>query len=99
MEKYTEINENYARDVFNAAKNVFGDGIYVESNVHPCGWDFVSFKDYKDYEEIEDNYGFYLDDISNGIYNEHPFEDRTLLNILEEVEMDGWCFEKQQISW
>jgi hypothetical protein len=99
MKEYTKINKKYARNVFEVAKEVFGGGIIVKSDVHPCGWDFISFEDYDNYDMIEENCGFVINDISNAIYDYHPFEGKTLLDILEEAGMNGWVFEESQINW
>jgi len=101
VEKYNfnrEIDKEYAREVFNAAKEIFCDGIYVKCLMsHPCGWDFIDFSYMEDwgYDEI-----ITTEQISDGIYNSHEYEDLTLLEILKEVGKDGWCFEiSGTVNW
>ena len=72
--------------------------------VHPCCWDFISFENIeytdcmskaeaKDYDWSVYNYTFDSNDISNGVYDRHPFENYTLKEILEVVGENGWNFE------
>ena len=72
--------------------------------IHPCGWDFISFENIedtdcmskaeaKDYDWSVYNYTFDSNDISNGVYDRHPFENYTLKEILEVFGENGWNFE------
>lgn len=83
-------------DIYNCAMEVFCHGIYVKSDKHPCGWDFLNFQDI-DKEEILE-YMFDLDDICEGCYSEHEFEGLTLKEILIKAE-GHFCFEVQDIDW
>lgn len=81
----------------------FADGIWLYYNktdidldlIHPCKYDFLSFyeidNDYKDYH-IE-KYLFSVEDISNGIYSNHPLDNLTLEEILDVVGEEGWSYE------
>lgn len=66
------------QEVYNCAMNVFGEGIAVPSLNHPCGWDWLDFK------EVDDilTYEFMNYDISNGVYDSPEQEGRTLKEIL-----------------
>lgn len=77
--------------IYDAAVNIFCGGIYVRAAWHPCGWDFISFDNLESHEDIY-NYHITLDDISNGVYDEHPYEEMTILEIIKEVGKD-YCFE------
>lgn len=91
-----EIDLNLAKYIYNGAKS-FGEGIYVPSNCHPCGWDFINFTYVFDSEDdVEDNV-FYGSDISNGYGNEE-FSNCTLLEILKKVHGQV-AFELNQIDW
>lgn len=83
-------------EIVKCAKEIFCGGIYVPCNEHPCGWDFISFG----YIKIEDilDYQFENYDISKAIYDEHPFCDMTLKEILEETE-GRYVFEIGSIDW
>jgi hypothetical protein len=98
-EKIIEINEDYAKCVFDNAKRYFCDGIYVKTNdMHPCGWDFISFEYIDEFEDLM--YPIGSERISNAIYDSHDYEDLNLLEILQKVGMDGWCFEiSGTINW
>lgn len=85
--------ENYKIEiVFDAAKEYFGDGIYVKSGQHPCGWDWISFESIDDYDELF-SHEIEIFDISNGIYYNHEFEGLTIPIILGIVGESGFCFE------
>lgn len=72
-------------NIVEVAKESFCDGIYVPCDEHPCGWDFISFDDIEDSEEVLE-YEFTDINISNGIYAFHKFENKTLKEILTETE-------------
>jgi len=85
-------NLDLVSDVYSAAKNIFCNGIYVKSNAHPCGWDFISFEfasSVKDMfkEEVQ------VEDISGGCYNYHDYEGKSVAEILSIVGEKGYCFE------
>lgn len=82
-------------------KEVFCNGIYVKSDAHPCGWDFINFE-CSELETASDvmDVKFDIGDISGGNYTYHDFEDKTLFEIITEVGMNGWCFEiSGTVSW
>lgn len=89
---YTEICEEDIRDIFEIAKLYYCDGIYVKSNAHPCGWDFISFEDF---EISDDMFGqpISIFSISNGHYGYHDYEGKTVEEVIKEVGMQGLCFE------
>lgn len=69
------------KEVYIAAKEVFGNGIAVPSNQHPCNWDWIDFSYVENEEEVL-SYQFDLSDISDGIYEESEFNGKTLREIL-----------------
>lgn len=82
-------------EVYECAVNVFCKGIYVKSDKHPCGWDFITFE-WVSEDFLE--YKFELCDISDGCYDDHDFEGLTLKEIL--IKADGkFSFEIQNIDW
>lgn len=103
MSNKLEFNSVEYRQCMLEASRSFADGIwlyYDHANVsldliHPCKYDFLSFEnidsDYTSYH-IE-RYLFGIEDISNGVYSNHPLEDLTLEEILNIVGEDGWKFE------
>jgi hypothetical protein len=90
------MNDNIATEIVKCAKEIFCNGIYVPCNEHPCGWDFISFENL----EIEDAYDYIFDryDISNCIYDDHPYAGLTLIDILEETK-GRYAFEIGSINW
>lgn len=94
-DKFTEVNDEYAEEIFKAAKRHFCNGIYVKTeNQHPCGWDFISFEFMDD---VDEEIG--LCDISNYIYEEHDYSFMRLIDILKIVGMKGWCFEINGVDY
>lgn len=84
-----ELTDDILLEIIRVAKEVFCGGIYVPCDMHPCGWDFIDFNmiELDDEEEDPLEYQFELCDISSVIYDEHPYEDMTLREILEETDM------------
>ena len=76
-----ELTDELLIEIVKVAREVYGDRIYVPCEKHPCGWDFISFDDIEEYEEILE-YKFEIYDISDNIYHDHDFEDKTLKEIL-----------------
>jgi hypothetical protein len=93
-EQFTEINQEYVEEIYKAAKRYFCNGIYVKSDAHPCGWDFINFE-HSEMETPSDvmDIVFGSEHISGGNYAYHDFEDKTLFEIITTVGLDGWCFE------
>lgn len=91
-EPFKEINNEYLEKVYYGIKEVFCGGIFVKSDEHPCGWDFINCEQLETQDDI---YRFKIEvsEISNYCYNSHPLENLTLAEIIKEVGMDGWCFE------
>lgn len=85
---YTEINEEYVREILKLSQEMFDGKIYVKCKYHPCGWDKI------DLDCTEDiNYKIYEYDISDGIYDEqHPYAGFSLFEIIKTVGMYGWSF-------
>ena len=97
MDKFP--SDDYLCEIYKGS-SFFENGIYVHYDnakgidknlIHPCGWDFISFKnvneEYPNY--IIYDYIFRIEDISNGVYYPHQLEE-----ILEIVGKDGWSFDK-----
>ena len=86
-----EFSNKWLIQIVDAARNVFGNCIYIESAKHPCGWDRLEFEDI---EEIEDvlEYEFSLYDITNYIYEDHLWDGLTLKEILTK-NSPKWGFE------
>ena len=84
---YTEINEDYVWEILNLSNEMFDGNLYVKCSEHPCGWDCIDVKSLEDICEF-----IYNGDISNGIYELHPYSDVTLFEIIKTVGMDGWSF-------
>lgn len=83
--------------LLDCAKNYFEDGIYVKSKAHPCGWDFIDFYYFHNVSDLI-NMPVLIGDISNGVYETNPFENKTVYDILKEVG-ECWCFERTSIDW
>lgn len=83
--KDIELTNEIIKEIVRVANEVFGGGIYVPCEHHISGYDFLDFNmiDSFDEEYNELNYVFDLNDISNGIYNNHPYENKTLNEILK----------------
>lgn len=84
---YTEINEDYVWKILNLSKEMFDGNLYVKCKEHPCGWDSIDIKDLEDVCDF-----IYNENISNGIYELHPYSDATLFEIIQIVGMNGWSF-------
>jgi len=103
-ENFTEINEEYIKEIYECAMKYFGEGIYVKQEEgHPCRWDFISFKqiDNEDdeYDDCNlDNYTFEHSDISDCCGSEE-FVGRTLDAVIRLVGMKGWCFELNGVDY
>lgn len=91
------MDNNDILDIVACAKEVFCDGIYVPSDMHPCGWDFISFENIEMEDDILD-YKFSDSDVSNGNYAFCDFDECTLEEILEKTN-GKYAFEIGQINW
>ena len=94
IEKFIEISQEYVEKIYITAKDCFGNGIYIKSDNHPCGWDFIDF----DLADLEVRYDVMvqpipIDAFNDGNYSYHKLEDKTLYEIIKSVGMTGWCFE------
>lgn len=78
-------NENLI-EIVKCGKEVFCNGIFISCNYHPCGWDFLSFENIEEYIEVLD-YKFDDEDISDGVYDYHPLNGKTLKEILIKTEL------------
>lgn len=87
-----ELTDEVLIEIVQVAKETFCNGIYVPCDEHPCGWDFISFDYIEDYEEILE-YEFEDSDISDNIYCNHPYDGKTLKEILTETKCQ-FNFEK-----
>jgi hypothetical protein len=93
----TNFTDEQALEIFKTAKEVFCNGLYVKvKGAHPCEWDFISFE-YCDDDDIKD-WLFWGDDISGGIYDNHPYNRMTLKEILQQAE-GKYAFEIGQTDW
>ena len=74
-------DDKVIRDIFNCAKDVYGGGIVIPSDKHPCGWDWL------DFSYIDDVFTetFCLSTVSNGAYGNYDYEYCTLRAILLSV--------------
>ncbi len=82
-----------ATEVVTAAKKVFSDGIYVESNKHPCGWDYICFE----HCDIEDAEYFEVDCemINDFVYETHELDGKTIKWVINNKK---WAFELSQLD-
>jgi hypothetical protein len=98
MAKLNEITDEIVIQVVKCAKEIFCDGIYVPSKKHLCGWDFISFECIPNKKccILENTFEIYY--ITNGCYEEHKFEDKTLKEILT-MTNGVYAFEKESIDW
>lgn len=85
------------KEFFNDGIWIKYDGININRNyIHPCGYDFLSFDlieiDDEDFD-VEEN-TFSVCEFSNGIYDEHPLENKTLEEILDIIGENNWSFER-----
>ena len=74
-------DDKVIKDIFSCAKEVYGGGIAIPSDKHPCGWDWLDF----DSMGSPLNHTFDIHDISNGIYEDSIHEDCNLREVLETV--------------
>lgn len=82
---------------WDAFYNVYGEGIFIKADVHPCGWDYVNLKYFDNtYELMKETLG--LENFSNGYYDFHPYDGYTPFEMLKDVG-ENWCFEINQIDW
>jgi hypothetical protein len=99
MIKLENITDDLIVEIARCAKDVFSNGIYVPSDKHYCGWDFISFEDISTNSRISiltDTFDIFA--ITNGCYEEHEFEGKTLKEVL--ILTDGvYEFEKENIKW
>lgn len=91
----SEITKEFAERIWEGSK-FFAEGIYVPSDAHPCGWDFIDLSDIECSDDV-DSVEMCPADISNG-YGSEEFCDKTLLEILKIVHGQV-AFEKSQIDW
>jgi hypothetical protein len=92
------IDEKTVIEIVKCAKETFCDGIYVPCNTHPCGWDFISFENFEAVSTDAIDYPIDCDVISDGIYNYHPYEGLTLIDILGKTN-GKYAFEIGSINW
>lgn len=93
MRQDQDINNDYIEGIYRGAKEVFCNGIYVRSDNHPCGWDFISFEDFESpsdmFEHPLENY-----EVSGGCYDCSTFEGMTIEEVIKDMTgTSGWCFE------
>lgn len=86
------IDEEYIKQVFVGAKDFFCDGIYVKSDAHPCGWDFISFEDFECSADLSEQ-PIECSVISGGCYDYHDYEGMSVEAVIKKVGTTGWCFE------
>ena len=85
-------------NIVRCAKEVFCQGIYVPCDSHPCGWDFIDFSDVTPSTVSVVTHEFDMMEISNGIYDGHPYEGMTLKQVLRETK-GKYAFEIGSINW
>lgn len=85
-------SEQFLSELFESAKEYFCNGIYVLSDQHPCGWDFISFENFEAESDLWKE-PILDSDISNGCYILSNFENMTVQDVMNEVGPEGWCFE------
>ena len=82
---------------YKAFREVYGEGIYIKSNMHPCGWDWVDLSGFYDvYDMMEEP--LTIDDFSNGNYDWHTYEGWSPFQMLKDLE-ENWAFEIEDIDW
>lgn len=78
------IKDELVLEMIKVSKEVFGGMIFIYSDHHHSMYDLLSFEnideDMTEDEKLE--YKFKLCDISDGIYEYHPYEGLTLKEIL-----------------
>lgn len=83
------IKDELVLELIKVSKEIFGGCIFIYADHHHSGYDILSFdnidEDIHDLEKLE--YKFELCDISEGIYDYHPYEGLTLKEIL--IKSDG----------
>jgi len=97
----TEINNDLVKYIYDAAVDVFCNGIYIPTsdNGHPCGWDFVSFEMIDNDDSADEIFAHEFEDyeVSNG-FGSVEYIDKTLLEILKLCHGQV-AFELNQIYW
>jgi hypothetical protein len=86
MNKIDYTSDKVIQDIYTSAMEVFGHGIAVPSELHPCGWAWIDFS----YIDIVagDNiliHTFYCSEINDG-WGEDSLDGLTLKQILEKTE-------------
>lgn len=82
---------------WDAFHNVYGEGIYIKADLHPCGWDYVDLSFYYDVDEMMEM-ALDIENFSYGYYDWHPYVGFTPFEMLKAVG-ENWCFERNQIDW
>lgn len=92
--KDLELTDEFIVEMVTTCRKYMSNGIYVPCDHHICGYDFISFedivldKDDEDYEEYGPvNFKVESAHITDGIYDNHPYEDKTLKEILKLTNM------------
>jgi hypothetical protein len=98
VSKQIELNNDTIVQIVKCAKEIFGDGIYIPSDMHQCGWDFITFECISKSKDDILSYQFDNWDINDGNYDEHPYIGKTLKEILE-ITNTKFAFELNQIDW
>lgn len=82
---------------WDAFHNVYGEGIFIKSDMHPCGWDYVDLTCfYDEYDMMEET--LVVNDFSGGRYDWHYYEGYTPFQMLKDLG-ENWRFERSQIDW
>lgn len=92
-------DDEILQQLFIGAKDVFGNGIYIATYNHECGYDFLSFEYLEDWTDIRYNkIGYDGYELNDGKYYSAEENDKYLIDVLKE---NGWKFEfeRESIQW
>lgn len=96
---YNLTDDELLQNIFEVAKEVFCNGIYIATNNHECGWDFLSFEYLSDWTELKSTkIGYIGYEVNDGKYYLSDERDKYLIDVLKE---NGWKFEFERgsIAW
>ena len=96
-EKLTD--DEILQALFRGAKEVFGNGIYIATFNHECGYDFLSFEYLEDWTDLRCNkIGYNGYELNDGKYYSAHESDKYLIDVLNENDWK-FEFERESIQW
>ncbi len=80
------VSEKLVQNILEVCQAEVEGNLYVKCSEHPCGWDLIDISYLEDIHELIEN-----SEISNGVYDSHPYADKTLFEIITLVGVEGYA--------